>query len=348
MSNVLDAVLDNVQIPHQPWVVITDSSTFSGVPLFRELLRRSLARRESTLLIAVVHPPKTLLPRAVRVDEANLKIINLTETVKGYSTEESWQNLHERVLSSLAASGSHVQLFIDALDVLAEDYTPARTIQLIRSLLRTILTLKAPSRLVVVLPHTSSFHPQLLTPTLSSALTLLSPHHPRLLTHLSRIYMKAIEPSPSPAFWQILERSRERRTGENLAWSADEGVEISIDWFEPRGAIVQILIRKSTGGSKGITRILAALTRAVVGLKTVSLSELVSTDPISGPGALSRTMGNEMEIDVPFNLALTEEQRRRRAEVPLPYAHEGEGVGAGAGAGLDWGDEEDDDDDEEI
>ena len=160
--------------------------------------------------------------------------------------------------------------------------------------------------------------------------------------------MKAIEPSPSPAFWQILERSRERRTGENLAWSADEGVEISIDWFEPRGAIVQILIRKSTGGSKGITRILAALTRAVVGLKTVSLSELVSTDPISGPGALSRTMGNEMEIDVPFNLALTEEQRRRRAEVPLPYAHEGEGVGAGAGAGLDWGDEEDDDDDEEI
>ena len=110
---------------------------------------------------------------------------------------------------------------------------------------------------------------------------------------------------------------------------------------------MQVLVRKPTGGSKGITRYLAASTRTAAGLKTVTLSELVNTDPITGPGAAARTMGKEeMDLDVPFNLSLTIEQRRRRAEVPLPYAHEGEGVDVGAG--LDWGDEEDDEDDEEI
>ena len=104
-----------------------------------------MGRREPTLLITVVHPPNTLLP--ISADLANLKIINLTETIKGYSTEDSWDNLHERISFTLASSGPRVQLFIDALDVLAEDFTPTRTLQLIRSLLRTIQTLKGLSRM---------------------------------------------------------------------------------------------------------------------------------------------------------------------------------------------------------
>lgn len=173
---------------------------------------------------------------------------------------------------------------------------------------------------------------------------LLSSHHPTLLTHLSRTYLTPIE--GCPAFWQILERARERRTGDTLAWSGQEGIEISMDWTDCKGAIVQVLVRKAVGGTRAITRNLSALATSASGLKTVPLSELVQVNPMPGPGNGDARGGQrETEMDVPFNLSLTEEQRRRRGEVPLPYAHEGEGVGVGVG--LDW-DDEDDEDDEEI
>lgn len=42
--NVLNTVLDGTQVPYQPFVVIVDSAVFSGLPLFRESLRRALNR----------------------------------------------------------------------------------------------------------------------------------------------------------------------------------------------------------------------------------------------------------------------------------------------------------------
>lgn len=41
----LNAVLDNAQVPHQPLVVIVDSAVFSGLPVFKESLRRALNRQ---------------------------------------------------------------------------------------------------------------------------------------------------------------------------------------------------------------------------------------------------------------------------------------------------------------
>lgn len=40
-TKLLNAVLDGAQVPHQPLLVITESSTFPGLPLFREVIRRS-------------------------------------------------------------------------------------------------------------------------------------------------------------------------------------------------------------------------------------------------------------------------------------------------------------------
>ena len=140
-----------------------------------------------------------------------------------------------------------------------------------------------------------------------------------------------------------MERSRDRRTGDDLAYAGEEGLEICVDWMESKGAIVQILVRKEKGGTKGITRNLGAVVTKSLGLKAVPLSDLVNVNPVASSGE----NGGQAEtgVDVPFNLSLTEEQKRRRGEVPLPYAHEGEGPG-GDVMGLDWGDEEDEDDEE--
>lgn len=40
-TKLLNAVLDGTQVPHQPLLVITETSTYSGLPLFREVIRRS-------------------------------------------------------------------------------------------------------------------------------------------------------------------------------------------------------------------------------------------------------------------------------------------------------------------
>jgi elongator complex protein 5 len=124
------------------------------------------------------------------------------------------------------------------------------------------------------------------------------------------------------------------------------------------GAVVQVLVRKATGGAKGISRSLEGLSSApetaglhsvgspVVPLSVVALETLVQVNPVSGP-TTSRpgpdaADGTHDALGLPFNLSLTEEQRRRRGDVPIPYAHEGEGVELG------WEEEEDDEDDEEI
>ena len=41
---MLQAILDNVQIPHQPFLVIQETPTFPAKPLFVETLRRAVAR----------------------------------------------------------------------------------------------------------------------------------------------------------------------------------------------------------------------------------------------------------------------------------------------------------------
>ena len=117
--------------------------------------------------------------------------------------------------------------------------------------------------------------------------------------------------------------------------------------LDPRGTIVQALVRKPTGGSKGITRSLAALVKEPGGMKRVPLAEVVRVDPVGGTSHAERRGGpGETTMELPFNLSLTEDQRRRRGEVPLPYAHEGEGARSVVGTGMDWADEEDEDDEE--
>lgn len=114
MIEGLDAVLDDIQLPHQPWVIITDSSTFSGLPLLRELLRRSLARYVDNwsasyiltielrgapaLMLSVLYPPSTLLPKGY--DSKSISLIDLTNDVPGFSSSHTSNALRDRILST--------------------------------------------------------------------------------------------------------------------------------------------------------------------------------------------------------------------------------------------------------
>lgn len=216
--------------------------------------------------------------------------------------------------------------------------------------------LKAPSRLILLLPATSPLHSTLTSATFSPTLTHLTCHPPTLITFLSEQYLSPISTSPSPNLWMILVNSSKRALGVDLAWRAEENVEFDPNWMIEKGAVVQVLVRKATGGIKGISRSLEALSssasdRATARLSVVALDTLVDLNPLATATAtatapndesVGRQASTHAELDLPFNLSLTESQRRQRGAVPLPYAHEGEG----ASGDLIWEDEEESDDEE--
>lgn len=141
-----------------------------------------------------------------------------------------------------------------------------------------------------------------------------------------------------------LDRARDRQLPEKLAYGGLDGVECLGDWSSS-GGIVSILVRKATGGVKGISRSLASLSGSYGILSIGPVSDLLTVNPIDAPGFSDKANDvkpatTHVDLNLPFNLSLTDEQKRRRGEVPLPYAHEGEGVG------IEYGEEEDDDDED--
>jgi elongator complex protein 5 len=141
----------------------------------------------------------------------------------------------------------------------------------------------------------------------------------------------------------VLDRARERQIPEKLAYGGLDGIEICPDWTAT-GCIASILVRKATGGVKGISRSLAAIRGADDRIRTGPVSELLFVDPLHSAGLSEKNSEapahTHMDLKLPFNLSLTDDQKKRRGAVPLPYAHEGEGVS------LEFGDEDDDDDDD--
>ncbi|WVW85818.1 hypothetical protein I302_107856 [Kwoniella bestiolae CBS 10118] len=341
---LLNGALDNAQIPHQSLCVISDSTSFSGLNVFKEVLSRGIRRGEETTLISVLHPPEILLPPSSSSMGSKINVVDLTNTINGYSDEDvSIEFIREKIFSAYTSG----QIFIDALDILSEDYSASKVLSLIKAILNSIKKVKAPSRLILLLPPNSPISQTLLTPSFHSTLTLLTPHSPPLVEHLSKSYLSPISAIPSPNLWMILENTTKRSTHTDMALKAsNEKVEFDPTWSLGGSAIIQVLVRKPTGGIKGISRSLEGVkVLEEGGLKVVQLDELVDLNPLSKPlsaGGGEKTMNTHSELDLPFNLSLTDEQKSKRAQVPLPYAHEGEG----ASGDLIWEDEEETDDEE--
>ncbi|KAK8854930.1 hypothetical protein IAR55_003669 [Kwoniella newhampshirensis] len=347
---LLDGIINNGQIPHQPLVVINDGVTFSGLPIFKEMVRRAVNRGEEITLVSVLHPPETILP-SESSSTTRTRVVDLTNDLPGFTDDETSVKIIKDKIMSAFTSG---QIFIDALDLLAEDYSPSAVLNLVRSILDTIRKAKAPSRVVLLLPPSSAIYPYLIPPTFSPTITLITPHPPPLVDHLSKLYLSPVSSSPIPNFWMVLENATKRNLGAELAYRGEEGIEVDPLWSTYTAGVVQVLVRKAVGGTKGISRSLEGLKIVPSSsssarderLSLVDLGELVKLDPLATPipdtSGTGRPAQTHAELDLPFNLSLTESQRRQRGAVPLPYAHEGEG----ASGDLIWEDEEETDDEE--
>ena len=212
----------------------------------------------------------------------------------------------------------------------------------------------APSRLVLLLPAHSTFLASITPPTISPTITILTPHPPPLLTYLSQAYLTPIEASAK--YWQILDTATSRRLADDLSFKGELGLDVGTQSNTTESSsIVQVLVRKATGGTKGMSRSLEALVIGEKGWTVKSVSDVIPIEPIqhaaakSGPGQQGNTNTNSSappkthaDLDLPFNLNLTDSQKAARMGVPLPYAHEGEG----AAVDLEFDDEEDEDDEE--
>lgn len=111
--------------------------------------------------------------------------------------------------------------------------------------------------------------------------------------------------------------------------------------------VVQVLLRKAAGGAKGIVRSVEGLqpTQTTSGGRggagrwsAVPLDQVVQVQPAV---VVQKATTTHADLNLPFNLSLTEQQREARGAVPLPYAHEGEG--ADLSMAMDWSDDEEDD-----
>ncbi|WWC90886.1 uncharacterized protein L201_005823 [Kwoniella dendrophila CBS 6074] len=357
-GNLLSGILDNTQIPHQSLCVINDSVSFSGLNVFKDILRRGIRRGEEITLISILHPPELLLPNDSSSNSSSkLNIIDLSSSINGYDDNaENIESIKEKILSTYNSG----QIFIDALDILSEDYSISKVLSLIRSLLTSIKNAKAPSRLVLSLPSTSTkIHSSIIPPSFNSTLTLINSFQPKLIEHLSKSYLSPITTIPTPNFWMILENSIKRNLQNDLSFKSDSTLPFEFDpnWDikSDKSAILQILVRKPTGGIKGISRSLEAVKLNTTteqqienqSLDIIPLDSLIDLNPFSKPLSNNDIGGEKQinthsELNLPFNLSLTDDQKNKRAQVPLPYAHEGEG----ASGDLIWEDEEETDDEE--
>lgn len=173
--------------------------------------------------------------------------------------------------------------------------------------------------------------------TLSSSLALLYPHHPLAVETAARAEL--VPTSNESGFWSLLNTSTANGDGDSLALRAADGVEVA-----PRDHyVLQVLLRKATGGAKGMQRSTEAIKcDESQRWSVVALDEIVHPfQAVASTTAASAAGTTHADLNLPFNLSLTDRQRAERCAVPLPYAHEGEG--ADLGMGMDWSDDEEDD-----
>ncbi|KAI9637244.1 uncharacterized protein MKK02DRAFT_43164 [Dioszegia hungarica] len=405
---LLDAALNNASIPHQPYVLISDEPTFGGLPIMREIIRRSIARNASVLLICVLRPPSTYLP-GVSGQSGFLEVVDLSDRVPGYGSSDL-EGIKAEILEAARRMGPKVEIYIDAVDVLAEDHTSAGALSLIRSLLKQIKANKAPSRLTLLLSPHSALYPSLLPPSFCAPLTQLQPHPLSLLSALSTAYLAPI--SPDPRFTDLLTMASERRIGERMAWLGESSLG---DWSAGSGqgagsgsggggvgkgkgkrmdsgdgqgvavAAVQVVVRKATGGAKGMSRSLEGLAStsgvSVSGSSLTSESCSTSTSTLSGTCRLAvRPLESLIDLQPFSHPAATQAQQptadtRASQDKPAPAPQAAAThtalnlpfnlsltdeqrrrrdrvpipyVHEGEGVEVGWEEEEEDDDDEEI
>ncbi|KAL7422304.1 hypothetical protein Q5752_002950 [Cryptotrichosporon argae] len=328
--SLLDPILSGTLLPHQPLVIITHTTATSPTLLLKAVLARIPGPAPATL-VSFLRPPARYRP------PEHVEVLDLSGRVRGYGSGAAG------VLEELEDAGKKGgTVVLDAVDLLVEDVGLPAAMGLIKRLLPS----KPPFRLVLTLTHGSPLLQHVVPPSLSASLVLLTPHQPAHVAHLAREYLV---PPSDERMSTTLDAALLRGATDALAFQGvgDIGPEPASVASRPsrRPAFppqaIQVLVRKPTGGAKAIQRGLEALLPTPGGFEVGPVDSVVSVDfgAAAAVAAVGKTHG---DLNLPFNLGLTQRQKKERKGVALPYAHEGEG--ADLGMGMDW--EEDEEDDE--
>ncbi|GMK58441.1 hypothetical protein CspeluHIS016_0504730 [Cutaneotrichosporon spelunceum] len=282
-----------------------------GAPAHLVVIRHALAASPWPLVRAMLSNGPvlaiTLLPPSPEIPG---KVLDLSGAVPGYSERD----VEAEIMHAVADLAPGTQVLLDAADVLVEDHP--RAWRILRALISA--TARPGSRFILPVPSSSPVTDDVLSASFSSSLALLTPLPPRLVQSTIDTYLLT-DPDRLPF---LLESAADRG-------AADLPVLRDMETPSP-DAVVLVLLRKATGGAKGIQR-------SVEGFRAhpVPVEDMVNFRPVAVTKVTTHA-----DLNLPFNLSLTEQQREARGAVPLPYAHEGEG--ADLGMGMDWSDDEED------
>jgi hypothetical protein len=117
---------------------------------FSASLTRSYDRSGSNIvLVSVLHSPEVLGLENVK-QNARVQSLDLTEHVPGYnhtSTIQDMEGIRTWIISACERAGRGVQVYIDAIDLLAEDYgTLSGAVKLVKDVIKFVSGLKGPYR----------------------------------------------------------------------------------------------------------------------------------------------------------------------------------------------------------
>ncbi|KAI5828990.1 hypothetical protein K523DRAFT_275477, partial [Schizophyllum commune Tattone D] len=330
-----------------PLILLQSTPHASALPLLRAIVRPAPSKgalkpasKRKTIVFCLLYPPFALL-REEDVYE-DVEVHDLLDNIFGYGDHK---DPREAIKAALHAS-QPTALVIDSIDTLLGDIG---SVSATSSFLIGLVKRSAASNgeLTLVLHTTESSA----SPSISSLLYLSLPHlkniahilahSPGLVTHVAAEY--GTPPPPvggEERFWGVWLPVSARQSTIDLSIEDADAVEdeIIVEILSRGAARRRAVERRLEGWSEGAPRELVQLR---------SLRRILSGKS-KAPEA--PTTGLPPDMNVSFNLALSEAQQQARAQVPLPYAHEGQLQTSNTGAILydpDSADDIDDDDPDE-
>ncbi|TRM66167.1 hypothetical protein BD626DRAFT_486927 [Schizophyllum amplum] len=331
-----------------PLVILQSTPHASAIPILRRVIRPEQGKgtvkaKRKTVVFCLFYPPSALLDYNGGDDDVELH--DLLCNVPSFGDFKDPRD----AINTALQDPQPTTLVIDSLDSLQSDIgSISATSSFLTELCKR--SIRTDGDHTIVLHTTSSSTSPLLSSLLHSSLSHaknvahIVAHSPALITHVAAEY--GTPPPPlghEDRFWGVWMPVSARQATIDLTVNAD--ADLAAD-----DTVVDILTRGAASRRKAIERRLEGWAdgtpcevTALRSLRRIFSEKKRVIEETS-------TSGIPPDMNVSFNLSLSEAQQRARAQVPLPYAHEGQPLPPTAGAILydpDSADDIDDDDPDE-
>ncbi|KAI9718875.1 MAG: hypothetical protein M1812_003759 [Candelaria pacifica] len=351
---LLISKLLNLREDASPFTLILDSLEQSGKPLIQEYLRRAKVAKVQTLYVSfqTLRPPKDV---DVFIKAWSLDTTALQKNISSHLSPTKSKLLHlapfKLIFAPLNPSGSSSPFLTNNTETLL-------ILDTLHPLCASLPTTLAPYLSSLLSPTTSllaTYHLDI--PPSSPTRTLYTPTPLILLKYLATTIFTTH--SLSHVLAQKAARDRSLREPIFGLEEEKEGVIVGLGANDRRGVILEMEFRRKSGRGVHELFFLPSLTNSVSTINTPSLTqhrgervilledhELYRQVPEDREGVCERR--DEGDMDITFDLGLTEKQRRDREGVVLPYfdAQREEG-GVGGRILYDMGVEDDFDEEED-